>query len=138
MPAPTLRDQLPRFAAIGGIGFLVDATVLTALVNGYGMGPIGARGISFGAAATVTWYLNRRWTFAADASDRRGPEYARYVTAQVLGALINLLVYLLVIRLVPELGALPVIPLAAGAVIALLFNFAAARYWVFAAPGSRS
>ncbi len=131
MPAPSLRGQLPRFAAIGGIGFLVDASILTLLVNGYGMGPIGARGISFAAAATATWYLNRRWTFAASASARRGPEYARYVIAQVLGAIINLLVYLLVIRLLPALGAIPVIPLAVGAAIALLFNFAAARYWVF-------
>lgn len=132
MPAPSLRDQLPRFAVIGGIGFLVDASVLTVLVNGYGMGPIGARGVSFSAAATVTWYLNRRWTFAASARARKGPEYARYVLAQVLGAIINLLVYLLVIQLFPELGQMPVVPLAIGAAIALLFNFAAARFWVFA------
>lgn len=138
MSDPSVSNQLPRFAAIGGVGFLIDASILTLLVNGCGMGPIQARAISFALAATATWYLNRRWTFAGSASARGGPEYARYIVAQVLGAIINLLVYLLVITLWPSLGAVPVIPLAIGAAIALLFNFAAARFWVFNSDETRA
>ncbi len=132
-----MRGQLPRFAGIGGIGFVVDASILTALVSFAGLGPVGARGISFAAAATVTWYLNRTWTFAASASARRGPEYARYVVVQVAGAIINLTIYLLAIGMQPELGQLPVIPLAMGAGVAMIFNFLASRSWVFDQNGGR-
>lgn len=135
MPDISLRGQLPRFAGIGGIGFVVDASILTLLVNFAGMGPVGARGISFAVAATVTWYLNRTWTFAASASARRSSEYARYVTVQVAGAIINLAIYLLAIELAPRLGRLPVIPLAMGAAVAMIFNFLASRFWVFSQNG---
>lgn len=128
-----VRRQLPRFAVVGGIGFIVDATVLTILVNGMGMGPISARGFSFSVAVTATWWLNRRWAFKDSQRVRRGPEYARYLAAQVVGAGINLAIYLAVTYLYPALGLVPVIPLAIGSGVAMVFNFIAARYWVFPA-----
>jgi putative flippase GtrA len=42
------------FAKAGGIGFLVDASILTVLVSGLGWGHYGARAISFATAVTVT------------------------------------------------------------------------------------
>lgn len=133
MPEGVLRGQLPRFAGIGGIGFLIDAAILTLLVNGGGMGPVSARAISFTLAATATWYLNRRWTFRVAGNASQGSEYARYLAVQIVGAVINLAIYLLVLAFQPQLGRVPVIPLAAGALVAMGFNFIASRYWVFAA-----
>jgi putative flippase GtrA len=55
-----------------------------------------------------------------------------------VGAIINLGAYALIIVLFPGLARAPVIPLAIGAGLALLFNYWAASRWVFAArPGGR-
>jgi putative flippase GtrA len=96
-----------------------------------------ARAISFATAVTVTWYLNRHWVFAPTRDGTR--EYGTYFGFQALGAVINLGTYALVIAVLPELARYPVLPLAAGAALALLFNYSAARRWVFAAsPAHRS
>ena len=82
---------------------------------------------------TVTWYLNRHWVFSRTSDRTR--EYGAYFGVQVVGAAINLGTYALVIAMIPSLARLPVLPLAAGAVLALLFNYSAASRWVFAASG---
>jgi len=123
---------LPGFAVVGAIGFLVDAGILTTLMAGFDMHHYAARAISFPAAVTTTWYLNRRWVFDRRAVRMSGREYMSYVLVQVIGAMINLLVFVAVIELVASLKALPVIPLALGAGVALLFNFGASRRFVFA------
>jgi len=120
-----------RFTGIGGIGFVIDASILTLLVNAGGMGAIKARAVSFSFAATATWYLNRKWTFRVADGARKGSEYARYLAVQTVGAGINLAVYLFVLYMYPKLASIPVIPLAIGAAFALVFNFVASRYWVF-------
>jgi putative flippase GtrA len=85
--------------------------------------------LSFVPAVTVTWYCNRRWVFARTNDATR--EYSAYFGVQVLGAAINFGTYALLIAIVPPLTRLPVAPLAAGSALALLFNYSAARRWVF-------
>jgi putative flippase GtrA len=120
---------------VGAIGFLVDASILTVLVTGLGWGHYGARAISFATAVTVTWYLNRRWTFAKRACSDRRREYSRYFIVQAIGAVINLGVYSLCIELYSPLAAVPIVPLAIGAGIAMIFNFLASRYFAFRGEG---
>ena len=121
--------RFSRFAMVGGVGFVVDATVLTTLVNGLGHGHYVSRAVSFSIAVSVTWWINRHWVFKAGAPSRK--EYARYLVVQLLGATINLGVYVLAIELVPALSVIPVVPLAMGAAVALLANFFLARRYVF-------
>jgi putative flippase GtrA len=117
------------FVAVGALGFAVDASILTALVSGFGWTWYSARAVSFAAAVTTTWLCNRRWVFQKTSDARR--EYATYVVMQVVGALINLMMFALLIELVPRLASVPVVPLAGAAAVALLFNYFAARRWVF-------
>ncbi len=124
-----LTTGLTRFAIVGGLGFLVDASVLTLLVNGLDQNHFSARAVSFTLAVTATWFFNRRWTF--EPTRHRSKEYAGYITTQIIGAVINLSIYVLLIRLFPNLAKIPVIPLAAGALVALIFNFLSARRFVF-------
>lgn len=126
------RGEAWRFGLIGGVGFLVDAGVLTWLVRMQGWGLYEARAVSFALAVTATWYLNRRFTFSRRASADRRREYGRYFLVQSLGALINLGVYVVVVAALPAISAYPVLPLAAGSAVALLFNFFAARHFAFA------
>lgn len=135
---PISLRLLPGFVLVGAIGFLVDAGILTALVNGLGVGHYAARAVSFTAAVTATWYMNRRWVFEKLATRKRGREYTSYLIVQAIGAVINLSIFITVIELVPGLANAPVIPLAIGAAVALLFNFGASSRFVFTAPKKKS
>lgn len=137
---PDVRDTNARppgprrfssFVAVGGLGFIVDAAILSALVHIYAWPHFSARALSFAAAVTVTWYCNRRWVFTR--TNDRAREYGAYFSVQAVGAVINLGTYALVIALFPPLARAPLIPLAVGAVLALVFNYSGASRWVFAA-----
>jgi putative flippase GtrA len=121
------------FGAIGAIGFLVDAGLLTTLSSESRMNVYVARCISFSAAVLVTWLLNRRFVFGETAAPRgrKSAEYGRYLFVQVVGAAINLATFAAILSVYPGLVAMPVLPLAAGAALGLVFNFAGMRRWVF-------
>jgi putative flippase GtrA len=123
--------KLPGFVVVGTIGFLIDAGILTLLMTGFGLDHYSARAISFTVAVTFTWYMNRRWVFEKSTASMSGREYSSYLVVQVIGALINLTVFIAVIEIVPRLTSMPVIPLAVGAIAALLFNFSASSRFVF-------
>jgi len=129
-----LSYQLTTFAIIGSVGFVVDGGVLTYLSVGLGMNVYVSRLISFALASLATWLLNRKYTFRRPShlhSFSHGSEYARYLIIQTCGALINLGVFTWLIAEYPELKSIPIIPLAFGSGLALIFNFLGARLWVF-------
>lgn len=125
-----------RFAAytiVGGLGFVVDAAILTLLVAAGNENPLVARCLSFPPAVLTTWVLNRRMVFTSSARSvgEHANEYGRYFSVQLVGAFINLGVYTMTLAYFPTLRPWPVIALVAGSLIALSFNFLGARLWVF-------
>ncbi|MFT3904973.1 MAG: GtrA family protein [Steroidobacteraceae bacterium] len=133
-PRRDLRRIL-KFAIAGGIGFLVDAAILTALVRGAHWPALGARILSFLGAVSVTWLINRRLTFG----DRRATqpramagEYARYLLTQGAGALLNLGIFATALWLHPPWRAQPVMALALASALAMLFNYCGLASFVFA------
>ncbi len=121
--------RVTRFAVVGGLGFVVDATILTVLVNGFHWRYYVARLVSFPSALTVTWYVNRCWGF--EATRRAHREYWSYFAVQTVGALINFGVYFSAIEAAPQLARAPVVPLAIGSVIPMSFNYLASSRLVF-------
>jgi putative flippase GtrA len=113
------------------VGFLIEAVIITWLVSVLDVNIFLARVISFSVAVTSTWAINRNFAFAGLQRERRGREYSAYFLVQIIGAALNLAVFVAVIAAWPHLRAMPVIPLAIGAAVALIFNFAASRAWVF-------
>lgn len=126
--------QFARFLVVGAVGFMVDAGLLIAMMHGAGLSPVSARLVSFSVAVTVTWLLNRLWTFRCHASDRPLAEWRRYVTVNGLGGLINLGTFALLAGPVPGLGVNPLIAFASASAVALIFNFLGSR--TFAFPGA--
>jgi putative flippase GtrA len=116
--------------AVGALGFAIDAGILTLLVNGAGWGHYAARLASFTVAVTCTWYCARRWVFRSNADARR--EYHAFFATQATGAALNWAVYASLIENDPALARWPVVPLAAGAIVAFAFNYLAMRVFVFA------
>ena len=123
------------FAAVGVIGFVVDLGVLY-LVAPF-LGWYGARVVSFIAAATATWALNRRYTFTARRSGSSlVREYAHYLLTMLAGAMVNYAVYVLTLHwaggpLAPALGV------ALGSCAGLAVNFLSARHLVFKSARKR-
>lgn len=121
-----LADRIPRFiqfALIGTLGFVVDAGVMLALKPFFGLDPLEARPLSFTAAVTVTWALNRRFTFATAASRQRMREWVRYAAVNGVGALLNLIIFYSLMIYFGALGHHPVVVLAIASLIAMAFNF---------------
>jgi putative flippase GtrA len=125
---PHRFGQFGRFALIGALGFLVDVAVLYAALA-LGADWIGARLLSFLAAASFTWAVNRRYTFAATGSAWR--EWLRYMASMAGGMLVNFLVYALVLWLLPAAWWTPGCAVACGSAAGLLVNFVSAKLFVF-------
>jgi putative flippase GtrA len=125
-----MRAELARFAVVGAVGFLVDASVLQSLVSAAGWSPFIARAVSFPVALACTFALNRAWTFRS----LRMPmlrAYGAYSAIQAVGALLNLFVFSVCLLLAPPLYERPLIALGIGAAVSLFFNFYATRSLVF-------
>jgi putative flippase GtrA len=118
-----------RFAAVGAAGFIVDATVLTAMLS-LGAGFYGGRIFSFLAAATATWYANRRITFSSRDS-RVVSEWARFLAASAGGGTVNYLIYAMLVSSFTLCRQHPTVGVAAGSLAGLLINFTISRYLVF-------
>jgi putative flippase GtrA len=116
---------LLSFAAIGGVGFAIEAILLTSLTQLAAWTPWQARVPSFLCAVLVTWALNRQHTFANRGLQRRSLEALSYTAIQLAGAAINLAIFGACLAVAPRLYAAPVIPLAIGAVGGFAFNFLA-------------
>lgn len=115
-----------RFCAVGTLGFVIDAGVLLALTALAGFGPYGARVFSFLAAASATWWLNRRFTFAVEHSASRR-EWAAYLGLMLLGAAVNYGAYALLITAWDLARSHLWIGVAAGSIAGLAVNFATSR-----------
>ena len=124
-------SQLPRFVVVGAVGFLIEAVLLHMLATRAGWSPYAARAVSFPLAVSATFALNRAWTFRGHLRGAAFPAFGGYLTIQLIGAAINLFVYVLAIELFEPLRALPVLALAFGAAAGLVFNFSASRALVF-------
>ena len=126
--------QFVRFATIGAVAFFVDTAVLYAAL-GLGANPYLGRVASFLAAATLTWVLNRRYTFVAT-DGAPLVQWAKFLGANAVGGFVNYSVYAALIAFVPIVRAHPVLGVAAGSLCGLVLNFSVSRQWVFG--GSRS
>ncbi len=130
MPAH-VAHQAGRFIIVGAIGFVVDGGILTLLHSLYDFSLLHARLMSFAAAVTVTWYLNRHHTFGADKDERAFQEWGRYAVVNSIGALLNLGIFLWLVYQFRILADWPILPLAMASAVALVVNFFASRHLAF-------
>ena len=125
--------QFARFAAVGGVGFCVDAGVLLMLVRTFRTDPIPSRLLSFAVAVVATYALNRVWAFRAPVGFLRG--LGLYIAVQGLGFLCNLSIYSALYLLVPPPWNAPLACLAVASALALVINYLGAKLIVFRAAG---
>lgn len=130
-----MKTQFLRFGMTGAVGYVVDSAVLYAAMA-LGMGFLRGRLVSFVCAVVVTFFLNRRFTFAAQlqAAGERPPlwqEFGLYLAAMAFGGLLNLTTYWFIVASVPAFPALFALAVAAGSLVGMVANFASAKWLVF-------
>jgi putative flippase GtrA len=126
-----------RFGIVGGIGFLVDAGLLH-VVLGLGLGPYSGRVVSFLAAATTTWILNRSFTFRRESRSGTLPapshpagEWLAYLGLMVIGGLVNYGTYALAVAFSDPVHRHPELGVALGSIAGMAINFWSAKTMVF-------
>lgn len=123
-------NQFLRFCMVGAVGFVIDAGILQFLVSVFGMNPYLARVISFLVAASVTWLMNRRYTFDVEHAATHS-EWVRYITIMVLGALVNYAAFAISIAVWELARAQPWLGVAVGSIAGLGINFMSSRMLLF-------
>ena len=121
-----------RFGIVGGIGFLVDAGLLHLMLQ-LGLGYYGGRLVSFLAAATTTWILNRSFTFRRETPSASHPagEWLAYLGLMVIGGVVNYGTYAAAIELSEPVRRYPVLGVALGSIAGMAINFWTSKTLVF-------
>jgi len=127
-------SPLMGYIVVGGTGFVVDGGVMQLLFSLGSWDALYARAVSFPIAVTVTWLLNRNWTFNSGGEKTSHKRYWLYLITQLIGAGVNVLVFSLLIKTVPGVSDYPLIALAAGSITALVVTYTLSTYVIFTTP----
>ena len=128
---PPAYEQFAKFCVVGTVGFLADAGALYLLMSFLNMDPYTGRIFSFLFAATVTWALNRVYTFRSSALAPMTRQWARFVTANTVGGALNYGVYSALVLSGGWFIKAPVLAVAVGSIAGLAFNFTVSRKYIF-------
>jgi putative flippase GtrA len=126
-----LACEIVAFGVAGTLGFLTHAAVLTVLVRGLNVPAYPAWFPAFLVAVTVTYTVNRGWTFRARAGSDRAREYARYALLQSGGAALNNATYAVALWANPWFRDHLVAALALGCLAGMVANYLSARHLAF-------
>jgi putative flippase GtrA len=130
-----IAEQIPAFAAIGVIGYFVDAGITFLGAKYLGLSPELARPPGFIVATIVNFALNRSITFRHS----RAPlfrAFLRYCGVASVGLAVNYAVYSACVLLAPRAGIAvtpAILPLfvAAGSGAAMVLTFLGFRFFAF-------
>jgi putative flippase GtrA len=124
-------EQFLRFGVVGTVGFLVDSAVLLGMMA-LGLGPYGGRVVSYIAAASATFALNRAWTFRTARRDAPvASQWGRFLALNLVGFAANYGTYAALVASVPLVAQHPVLGVAAGSLAGMFINFGLSRRFVF-------
>ncbi|WP_169711819.1 GtrA family protein [Henriciella litoralis] len=112
-------QRIFRFGIVGGVGFVVDAAIVTALIHS-GLDPFSSRAISMGAATLVTWRLNRSFTFKPSQSSQAS-EGVRYAFVAGCAALANYLVYAALVM--SSIHMIPAVAVAVASAVSMWISY---------------
>ena len=111
-----------RFCIVGSIGFVIDVSILQLLVIFFDTDPYIARFLSFLAAASATWVMNRIYTYKV-LKGITHKEWLTYISFMAFGGVVNYCTYVLVINYIHLEKNQLWLGVLAGSVSGLFFNF---------------
>ncbi len=121
--------QFLMFGSVGSLGFLVDTGTVYALR--YRLGLYGAGMAAYVVAASVTWILNRSWTFRGLGGGPVHRQWAKFLVVNLGGLVLNRGTYAVLVTFVALCAREPIFATAAGSIAGMFVNFTLNRTMVF-------
>ncbi len=118
-----------RFGIVGAAGFV--ANVATLYCVRWLLGLYAGGLLAWLVAATVTWWLNRAWTFSGRNSMRAHRQWALFLGANSLGFVLYYGTYVSLLVYSPFFARFPVAAVFGGMLAGLVANFTLSRAVVF-------
>lgn len=118
-----------RFGAVGTVGFVTNVAAVYAVRAALGLYAAGL--VGYCLAATVTWLLNRVWTFRDGGRKPALQQWTLYLAANAVGFAVYYATYALAISYLAACARWPVLAVALGAGLSLFVNFSISYRVVF-------
>ncbi|TYQ17559.1 UNVERIFIED_ORG: putative flippase GtrA [Zoogloea ramigera] len=130
-------SKFAKFALVGGGVALFDAACFWLALKLF-HNSVVARTISVLLAITLSWLINRRFTFHATAIPPGWQEWLRFALSQFPGACTNAVVSVIAYHYLPYAQNNAWLSVACGSAAGLTINFLMANFFVFQRPPSQS
>lgn len=146
-PNRKLFEQFIKFFLVGIMNTAVDLAILNieTILSGVrdGSGYAIQKGISFLAAVTFSYFINKYWTFQDKSKENEGKKFSQFFFVSIIGMIINVTVATVVVTYlktpINDLLQLPLltdqlwvsIGALGGTAIGLFWNFIGYKFWVF-------
>ena len=127
---PVVR-QFVKFALVGVINTLTSTSVYLLATRSFGWHPLSANALAFVVAVTVSYVLNKRWTFRDPRRDYHR-QYVQFFTVSTIGFSLSEGIIWLVHSV---MGIHDLVAFGTAVVIVLFWNFTANRLWTFRRSG---
>lgn len=119
--------QFVKFSMVGVVNTSTSVTVYLILTRLVGLGPLVANAFAFMVAVTVSFFLNKNWTFR-DQQRAYVRQYSRFFLISMIGlGLSELIIYGLHVRY----GIHDLIAFFIAVLTVVFWNFFANRWWTF-------
>jgi putative flippase GtrA len=124
-------NRVVKFAIVGGIGFIVDASIFALSFYLLDLPIYSSRVIAFVCAATSTWLGNRLLTFSDRSQDPKLKQWLRFMMSATLSAIPNFVVFALISAWLGSEGVSAMVALVCGVLVGMISNYTLSSKWVF-------
>lgn len=122
-----IMRQFIKFAAVGVLNTMTSFIIYEIATRHFSLHPLMANPIAFIAAVTLSFTLNKSWTFRD-----RGVKYTRQYTSFFIVSAVGLAISQLIIFIVHTmLGIHDRIAFFIAVIVVMFWNFSANRSWTF-------
>jgi dolichol-phosphate mannosyltransferase len=123
--------EIVQFLAVGSSGVIVDLLFFLIFTYGAGANHQRARAMSFLAAASWNWFLNRWLTFVAGRDKQWGQQWIQFLLAASVGFTVNWGSYKLLTDYVPYFSQHHLVAFFVGILLSVGSNYTLCRWFVF-------
>lgn len=135
VPRHHVARQFIKFAMVGVVNTSTSFTIYFVVTRLFGIPPLVANAAAFIVAVSVSYTLNKRWTFR-DPRRASAGQYSRFVIINIVGLALS---ELIIAALHHGLGWNDIVAFFGAVVIVMFWNFGANKLWTFSsnpvAPG---
>jgi putative flippase GtrA len=128
MKLARVSAEFGRYLLAGGLAFSIDVGVFQLALRVFGVEPLLATILGYGAGLIVVYVVSVNWVFSYRRIDRHSREFLLFTLIGLIGLIINMLVIeILAVRY----GYEPLLAKVAGTAMTFGFNFIIRRWALF-------